>query len=90
MEIYFRELVVILDRDKPSWRNNLVILVDGASYHSSKEFKKVAAKLRLPFMLFGPHSYDASPCELFFARFKSMDINPRHVPTGKTQFDNIA
>jgi hypothetical protein len=90
MEIYFRELVVILDRDKPSWRNNLVILVDGASYHQSKEFKTVAAKLRLPFMLFGPHSYDTSPCELFFASFKSLDINPRHIPTGKTHFDNIA
>jgi hypothetical protein len=25
MEIYFRELVVILDRDKPSWRNSFVI-----------------------------------------------------------------
>ena len=33
MEIYFRELVVILDRDKPSWRNSYVILLDGASYH---------------------------------------------------------
>ena len=33
MEIYFRELVVILDRDKPSWRNSFVILLDGASYH---------------------------------------------------------
>ena len=33
MEIYFRELVVILDRDKPSWQNSYVILLDGASYH---------------------------------------------------------
>ena len=33
MEIYFRELVLILDRDKPSWRNSYVILLDGASYH---------------------------------------------------------
>jgi hypothetical protein len=33
MELFFRELVVVLDRDKPSWRNNTVILVDGASYH---------------------------------------------------------
>jgi len=67
MEIYFRELVVILDRDKPSWRNSFVILLDGASYHQSKEFKIVAAKLRLPLMLLGPHSYDAAPSELFFA-----------------------
>ena len=41
-------------------------------------------------MLLGPHSYDTAPCELFFAQFKKVDINPRHIPTGKTHFDNIA
>ena len=33
MELFFRELVSILDKDQPSWRNTIVMLVDGASYH---------------------------------------------------------
>ena len=34
-------------------------------------------------------SYDVAPCELFFARFKSDDINPRHVATSKAHFDKV-
>ena len=33
MELFYRELVVVLDRDKPSWRKTTVILADGAPYH---------------------------------------------------------
>ena len=43
----------------------------------------MAAELRLPYMLLGPHSYDAAQCELVFAHFKKADINTRHVPSGK-------
>ena len=39
--------------------------------------------LRVPIMMMGPYSYDIAPCELFFAAFKSADINPSKVPTGK-------
>ena len=37
----------------------------------------------IPVMFTGPHSYDASPIELFFAAFKSKDINPSKLPMGK-------
>jgi hypothetical protein len=30
------------------------------------------------------------PYELFFAEFKKVDINPRNIPIGKTQFDKVA
>ena len=38
----------------------------------------------VPVMFTGPHSYDASPIELFFAAFKNKDINPDRIKTGKT------
>ena len=60
-----------------------MIIVDGAKYHQSQAFLQVAAELRLPYMLLGPHSYDAAPFELLFAHFKKADINARHVPLGK-------
>ena len=83
MELFFRGLTARLNMERPNWRRDTVIFVDGAKYHQSVDFLKVAADLRLPYMLLGPHSYDAAPCELVFAHFKKDDINPRHVPTGK-------
>ena len=83
MELYFRSLARRLDIQRPQWRRDTIIFVDGAKYHQSKEFLQVAAELQLPYMLLGPHSYDAAPCELVFAHFKKADVNPRHVPTGK-------
>jgi hypothetical protein len=83
MELFFRSLAAKLDFERPGWRRDTVIIVDGAKYHQSTDFLAVAAELRLPYMVLGPHSYDAAPCELFFAHFKRADINPRHVPTGK-------
>jgi hypothetical protein len=83
MELFFRDLATRLDQQRPMWRRDTIIIVDGAKYHQSKDFLPIAAELRLPYMLLGPHSYDAAPCELVFAHFKKADINPRHVPTGK-------
>ena len=40
--------------------------------------------LKIPTIFTGPHSYDGSPCELWFAHFKARDINPNRVPTGKS------
>ena len=83
MELFFRSLAFRLDQQRPSWRKDTVIIVDGAKDHQSKEFLRVGEELWLPYMLLGPHSYDAAPCELVFAHFKKADVNPRHVPTGK-------
>ena len=83
MELYFRGLTARLDQERPQWRRDTVIFVDGAKYHQSTQFLKVAAELRLPYMVLGPHSYNAAPCELVFAHFKKADVNPRKVGTGK-------
>ena len=43
-------------------------------------------RLNVPIMMMGPYSYDAAPCELFFAAFKKADINPAEKTLGKTHF----
>ena len=43
-------------------------------------------RLQVPITMMGPYSYDAAPCELFFAAFKRADINPLKVSLGKTHF----
>ena len=89
MELFFKSLVRKLDRERPNWRKNTVILIDNAPYHASKAFYDMADGLQLPIIFSGPHSYSAAPIELWFAHFKRSDINPRHVKTGKTHFNEV-
>ena len=90
MSIYLRELVKTLDMQRPGWREDTVIFWDGAMYHQSGSTIKLLEELKLPMMLLAPHSYNAAPCELYFARFKAADINPRHVKAGKSNFKTVA
>ena len=83
MDIFFRYLDQLLEKERKNWKKNTVIILDNAPYHNSSATLKTFESLKLPIMFTGPHSYDASPYELFFAQFKSVDINPRHLPMGK-------
>ena len=83
MEIYFHHLVGKLDRERPDWRDDTVLLLDGASYHKSSSTLSVFKSLRIPVMILGPHSYDIAVCELFFSFLKSSEMNPMFQPTGK-------
>jgi len=35
MGLFFKELANVLDKMRPKWRNNHVIVIDNAPYHSS-------------------------------------------------------
>ena len=83
MDIYFHHLAAKLDKERRDWRENTVIILDNASYHSSQTTLNTMEKLNLPILYTGPNSYDAVPAELFFAALKSTDINPRKVSLGK-------
>ena len=72
-----------LDRESPGWRGNTVILLDNAKYHTCPASLEIFKRLRIDVCFTGTYSYDAAVCELFFAAYKSADINPRHVLTGK-------
>ena len=83
MEMFFVRLLEKLDSEKPNWRQNTIILMDGAPYHQSLAMLEFYEEHQVPVLLTGPHSYDASPIELFFAAFKCKDINPEQLTTGK-------
>ena len=87
--LYIQQLVLKLDKERPDWRKNTVITMDGASYHTAAGTYALLKKLRVPIALQGPHSYDIAPCELYFAAFKRADVNPRKVPTTKEHFPKI-
>ena len=84
MELFFTHLIQLLDEKNRRWRQETVILLDGAAYHQSSDIMLFYKEQQLPIMFTGPHSYSGVAIELFFAAFKRADINPRKLPTGKT------
>ena len=80
MEIFLHKLVLKLEQEDANWRDNTILLIDNAPYHTSESTITLMEGLNIPVLFTGPHSYDAAPIELLFAAFKSKDINPRHVP----------
>ena len=83
IEIFLHSLVKKLDKEREAWRTDTVLLWDNAPYHTSSSTLKVLKDLKIPILFTGPYSYDASPCELWFAHFKRQDVNPRRVKLGK-------
>ena len=83
MRLYLSKLAMQLDRDRPAWRSDTVLLLDGATYHISAEIQSHLSTLEFPVIYTGPYSYDACPCELLFAQLKNAELNPESLPTGK-------
>ena len=83
MEIFFRQLALKLDKERPNWRGDTVLVLDNAPYHTSKSTMRLLEALDIPVLFTGPHSYSAVPCEVWFAAFKADDINPRRLSTAK-------
>ncbi len=73
----------MLDEERKDWKRDTIIMLDNAPYHKSAATLKVFKEHNVSVLFSGPYSYDASPCELWFAAFKRADINPRHLKTSK-------
>ena len=83
MQLFLYEFAKLLDVERPNWRKDTVLQLDGATYHLCKETQDLLAKLRMNVIFSGPQSYDTAPAELFFAMFKNRDLNPGNQKTGK-------
>lgn len=65
------------------WRDQITVVMDGASYHRSSETRKCISLLRMKVVLSAAYSYASAPVELWFSQFKSGDFNPNNAKTGK-------
>ena len=83
--IYLRELVMALDIDTPGWRQNSIMLIDGAVYHTAPKTMELFDELDVPLVVSAPYSYDASPIELYFASLKRGNLNPNNLPLSKSK-----
>ena len=45
-----------LDQERPNWRRDTIVLLDGASYHTAESVIGLYKKLRIPsLMILGPY-----------------------------------
>jgi transposase len=82
LSLFLYHLSVALDKKRPNWRDNHIILMDNAPYHKSKQFQRDISRLNIPHMFTAPYSFSASPIKLLFAFLKkgsltNLDISLR-------------
>lgn len=81
--LFLSHLADNLDKDRPGWRENTVILIDNASYNTGDDTIQFIKKLGIKVMFTGPYSYEASPIERYFGYLKQGLIMEPNVPSGK-------
>ena len=88
-----------LDFDYPNWRENCVVTLDGAGYHTSQKIRQAFTALRVPVLFLGPYMYDGSgkstaevtgvlACEKIWSALKKGDLNPEDLASGKKSMRN--
>ncbi len=75
--------MIKLNKEDKDWKKKTVLLLDGASYHRSKETHNYLASKGVKVVIGGPYAFAAAPIEYFFSAIKSADLNPEGLKTGK-------
>lgn len=84
MQMFLSHLAKALTKEfSASWRQEIVLLMDGASYHRSAATRACISHLGMQVVLSAPYSYAAAPAETWFAHFKRGDFNQRDIKTTK-------
>jgi hypothetical protein len=84
--MYLKYLCEKLDDDRPGWRLDSIFQLDGAGYHKSASTQLVLKQLQVSYIVSGPYSFDCSPIELYFSRFKYGELNPEKVRMIKSKY----
>ena len=83
MMLFLSGLVMHLDHESANWRENSVVLLDGAKYHTSMETRNTLKTFSIPTVYSAPYSYSTAPIELLFSGLKRGNLNPGKDPLGK-------
>ena len=75
-------MIKLYKQDK-NWQAKTVLLLDGASYHRSKDTRNYLANKGVKVVIGGPYAFSAAPIEYFFSALKCADLNPEDLNTGK-------
>ena len=55
MSLFWKSLVLKLDKERPGWRANTIWTLDGAAYHSGEASLKLLQQLSIKVLMQGPH-----------------------------------
>ena len=81
--LYFKWLILKLDKQDKDWKKKTILLLDGATYHRSKETRNYLASKGVTVVIGGPYAFAAAPIEYFFSALKNTNLNPEGLRTGK-------
>lgn len=76
MLLFLSNLARKLDLEQHNWRDNLIILLDGARYHTSEDTRTYLKKLNMPVIFSAPYCYSTAPIELMFGGMKDRELCP--------------
>jgi len=80
---FMRRLDILLSLESPDWKENSIVLLDGAKYHTSKETRENLKKLNIPLTYSAPYCYSSAPIERLFGGFKYGEFYKNTAPRGK-------
>ena len=86
MLVFLQYLAAKLDEERPGWRSDTYLLLDGARYHTGDEIRGFLHKMQIQVIWSAPYSY-AAAAESLFSGIKLGDLNPTRLPTGKRVSD---
>ena len=81
--LFLAKLTNKLYTEDSSYKQNCILLLDGAAYHRSDEVRKFFCQIGVQIILAGPYGYDSMVCELFFSALKRVNLNPTFDKTSK-------
>lgn len=76
--LFLLRLCKELDDECADWRQKVVVQLDNAAYHRSKQCMDAFASCAIPVFLQGPYSFRTAPVELVFAQVKKRNLLPDH------------
>ena len=83
MLIFLLHLIKVLDLERPGWKDDTLLLLDGAKYHTGARVREHMRKLELQVIYSAPYSFSTAPIEMVFGALKTGELNPDGHKTGK-------
>lgn len=80
---FLTKLVETLQKENKDFRKDLVLVLDGCSFHRSPGTRLTLRRLGLTYAIAAPYAYDSQSIEYLFSMLKSTQMNPNREKTGK-------
>lgn len=81
--LFLWKLTAKLQQEQSNWREDTIIVMDGAAYHRSEAVADFIRQQGVPTIVLAPYGYRIAPVELYFAHLKEGNLNSARQKVGK-------